>query len=105
MIVSAYSTRTGGPGEHGPLDQAFGLELAQPLGEEAVGKPWHLAQHLAEPLGTLGQEAHHGAGPAAPDQLHRVVVARTNRVQLGDLVWRSGCRSHSRHHGQRSTET
>jgi hypothetical protein len=48
-------------------DQTLGLELLQPLGEQAVRQPVDASQDVAEPLGAEGERAQDRCAPAAAD--------------------------------------
>src|SRR5262245_49826583 len=58
------------------LDEPLGLELAETLGQEAVGEVRDRGQELVETLRTAEHHTDDRAAPPTADQLDRVVVTR-----------------------------
>ena len=63
-------------GEHRPLHDAFRFEFLQPLRKHPVAEARHGLRKVAEARDAAQHGADDGAGPAAADQLHGVVVTR-----------------------------
>ena len=78
--VSSYSTRTGVSGTTSARDDAFGLELAQALGEHPVADLGDRGAQLGEPHPPVEQELDDRAGPAPADELDGAVELR---AQMG----------------------
>jgi len=67
-------------GHDDPLDDPFRLELAQALRQHAVADVGDGIAELGIPHASVEQQADDGAGPAAADQLDRMVKAAAQRV-------------------------
>src|SRR5215212_8965966 len=81
-------------GDHVPLDDALGLELLHPLGQQAVGEVRHQLLELREPGRAVQQHEQDRAGPALADELDSLVVRRA----AGLPAYYDGPRGrHSRH--------
>jgi hypothetical protein len=65
---------------HDARDDAFGLELAQPLGEHAIADVGDAGAQLGEPHPPVEQELDDGAGPSPADELDGPVELR---AQMG----------------------
>ena len=75
--VSSYSTRTGRPGRTVRTTTPARLELLHALGQQAVGQLGDRVGDLAEAQGrAVDEHADDRAGPAAADELDRLVVQR-----------------------------
>ena len=59
-----------------PLHDAFGLELAQPFGEDSVAYPWDSREQLIETSRGRQQGFDDGPGPALPYQLDSTLKGR-----------------------------
>ena len=65
--------------DHAALDDALGLQLLHPLGQEPVGEVGHELLELGEARGPVHQHEQDRAGPALAHQLDGVVVVRCSR--------------------------
>ena len=75
-----------------PLDDPAGLELLHPLGQQPVGELRDRLRHLGEAQRAVHQDAQDRAGPAAPDQLDRLVVVGAAAAGCDRVLGRARCR-------------
>src|SRR5579859_1745706 len=58
------------------LDDAFRLQLSQPLREHAIADPWNAGEQLVEARGSGYEGFHHGSGPPFSYQLDSALKRR-----------------------------